>query len=154
MEKSIIIILGSDSDRAVVEKGLCLLEEMGIPYLMEVISAHRQPDKLRDFCKGIKKDGQGKVIIACAGLSAALPGFVAAYTDLPVIGVPLDAGNFKGLESLLAIAEVPKGLGLVSTGVGGKGFLNAIIFAVKILSMESSEYAEALKKIRLKMGMR
>jgi 5-(carboxyamino)imidazole ribonucleotide mutase len=142
----IAIILGSKSDYQILEEGFKLLEEFRIPYRLEVISAHHNPERLRRFCNKAEKEGI-KVIISCAGLSAALPGFIASYVKIPVIGVPLNSGNFGGLESLLSIVEVPRGIGLVSTGIGKKGFINAIIFSTKILSLTFREYKEKLKDL-------
>jgi 5-(carboxyamino)imidazole ribonucleotide mutase len=149
MNEKIAIVLGSKSDIAHLEQGIKLLNECRIPFALEVISAHRNPDKLRDFCKKIEKKGV-EVVIACAGLSAALPGFVASYVDIPVIGVPLDAGNLGGIESLLSIVEVPRGIGVVSTGIGKKGFINALLFALKILSLSSREYKKKFNTLAKK----
>ncbi len=153
MKEKIAIVLGSKSDLEYLEDGFRLLEDFNILYNLEIISAHRAPDKLRRFCKGIESKGV-KVIIACAGLSAALPGFIASYVNIPVIGVPLDSGNLKGVESLLSIVEVPKGIGLVSTGIGKKGFINAIIFSLKVLSLHSADYAGILKALEAKFKKR
>jgi len=145
----IAVILGSKSDKEKLISGFDLLKEYGIPYSLDIISAHRAPDKLRSFCRGLEKKGI-EVVIACAGLSAALPGFVASYTELPVIGVPLDAGSLGGVESLLSIVEVPRGIGLVSTGIGKKGFVNAVMFALKLLSSSHNEYRPVFQRLVLK----
>ena len=149
MKKRIAIVLGSKSDLETIRPGLDILERLKIEYKLEVISAHRNPEELRRFCKRIERQGI-EVVIACAGLSAALPGFIASYVNIPVVGVPLDAGEFKGLESLLSIVEVPKGLGLVSTGIGKKGFINAIVFSLKILSLSNKSFALKLKSLKNK----
>lgn len=153
MKERIAIVLGSKSDLECLKDGFRLLKDFDIPYSLEIISAHRVPDKLRRFCKKIEAKGV-KVIIACAGLSAALPGFIASYVNIPVIGVPLDSGNLKGIESLLSITEVPKGIGLVSTGIGQKGFINAIIFSLKILSLPFGDYAVMLKALEAEFKKR
>jgi 5-(carboxyamino)imidazole ribonucleotide mutase len=146
MKQKISIILGSKSDVEKLKTGFDLLDQYKVPYDLQIISAHRHPDKLREYCKGLEAQGI-EIVIACAGLSAALPGCVASYVSIPVIGVPLNAGVFQGFESLLSIVEVPKGLGLVGTGVGKKGFINGILFAVKILALSSSEYKDILKSM-------
>ncbi len=146
-DKKIAIILGSKSDLELLKDGFHLLEELNVPYRLEIISAHRDPDKLRKFCKEAKASGI-EVIVACCGLSAALPGFVASYVDIPVIGVPLEGGVLKGIESLLSIVEVPKGLGLVGTGIGKKGFINALVFSFRLLSLKYPRYYRILKKLR------
>jgi len=147
-ENKIVIILGSRRDEEYLEKEFKLLEEFKIPYHKEIISAHRDPERLRKFCIKIKKE-KIEVVITTCGLSCALPGFVASYVDIPVIGVPLDTGVLKGIESLLSIVEVPSGIGVVSTGLGRKGFINAVIFALKIISLKNERYKTLLKKIKL-----
>ena len=145
----IAILLGSKSDLERLGEVLNLLKEAGCLYRLEVISAHRSPYKLQNFCKHAKKEGI-KIVIACAGLSAALPGIVASYLDIPVIGVPLDSGPLKGVESLFSIVEVPKGIGLVSTGIGKKGFINGIIFSLKILALFYKDYTKIVRRIEEK----
>lgn len=149
MKDKIAIVLGSKSDLEKVDKGLKLLEEFNIPYILEVISAHRHPDKLRMFCKKASQQGI-RVIIGCAGMSAALPGFIAAYTNIPVIGVPLPGGLLDGMDALLSIVQTPKGIGLVSTGVGNLGLINAIIFAVKILALYNNNFNDTLLRLNKK----
>ncbi len=147
MKEKITIILGSSSDIGKLKDGFALLDKMKIKYKLEVISAHRNPDKLRELCKKMEKQGT-KVVIACAGLACALPGFVASYVDIPVIGVPIEGGMLDGLDSLLSIVQVPKGLGLVSSGTGNRGLINAIIFALEIISL--SDESVRLKLLKLK----
>lgn len=108
MKEKIAIILGSKSDVARLKQGFAILDELKIQYSLDITSAHRNPDKLRKLCKELEKRDT-KVVIACAGLACALPGFVASYVDIPVIGVPLKGGMLDGLDSLLSIVQVPKG---------------------------------------------
>jgi len=143
MKEKISIILGSKSDVKVLQAGFDILDELKIPYSLDILSAHRDPDKLIALLKTFPEKGI-EVVIACAGLSAALPGFVAAFVNVPVIGVPLEGGMLDGLDSLLSIVQVPKGLGLVSTGPGKKGFINASIVALQILGLSDKE---TLKKV-------
>ncbi len=143
MKKEIAVLLGSKSDVKALQAGFDILDELKIPYSLDILSAHRDPDKLISLLKTFPQKGV-RVAIACAGLSAALPGFVAAYVNIPVIGVPLEGGMMDGLDSLMSIVQVPKGLGLVSTGPGKKGFMNACITALQILGLTDQE---SLKKV-------
>jgi 5-(carboxyamino)imidazole ribonucleotide mutase len=127
------IVMGSKSDMPVMEKAGDELEELGVRYEMRVMSAHRDPDTVADYAKNAKMRGL-RVIIAGAGLSAALPGVVAAHSDLPVIGVPLTSGNSVagGLDALLAIAQMPPGVPVACVGVNAAK--NAAVLAAKIIS--------------------
>ncbi len=147
--KKITIILGSKSDQEKLKDGFSLLKVLDIPYDYHIISAHRTPEKLRRLCKRIEKKGV-EVVIACAGLSAVLPSFVASYVDIPVIGVPLRGKEFEGLDSLLSIIQVPKGLGVVSSGFDVRGFINAIIFSLEILSLKDFTYKKKLQQLKNK----
>ncbi len=127
------IVMGSKSDMPVMEKAADELEERGIRSETRVMSAHRDPDVVADYAKNAHMRGL-KVIIAGAGLAAALPGVVAAHTDLPVIGVPLTSANSvsNGLDALLAIAQMPPGVPVACVGVNGAK--NAAVLAARILS--------------------
>jgi 5-(carboxyamino)imidazole ribonucleotide mutase len=120
------IVCGSASDAAIAEKAKKVLDEQKVPYDYQVISAHRDPDKLDEYVK--KSDA--KVFIAIAGLSAALPGVIASKTDKPVIGVPV-SGTLNGLDALLAIAQMPKGVPVACVGVDNGE--NAAHLAIRIL---------------------
>ena len=126
------IVMGSKSDMPVMEKAGHELEERGIRYEIRVMSAHRDPETVAEYAKNAKMRGL-RVIIAGAGLAAALPGVVAAHTDLPVIGVPLTSGNSVagGLDALLAIAQMPPGVPVACVAVNGAK--NAAVLAAKIL---------------------
>ncbi len=126
------IIMGSKSDWDVMEKAAKELEDRGIAHEMKVASAHRDPDVVADYAKNARVRGL-KVIIAGAGLAAALPGVVAAHTDLPVVGVPLTSGNSVagGLDALLAIAQMPPGVPVACVAVNGAR--NAAILAARII---------------------
>jgi 5-(carboxyamino)imidazole ribonucleotide mutase len=149
MGKKIAVVLGSKSDREKLKVGFQLLDEMGVSYQLKVISAHRNPDKLRSYCKKIEKD-KINLVIACAGLAAALPGFMASYLNIPVIGVGLKGGMMDGLDSLFSIVSAPSGIGLVSSGLGKSGFINAIIFALEIMGIKDKTSLEKVKKIKNK----
>ena len=126
------IVMGSKSDMPVMEKAGHELEERGIRYEIRVMSAHRDPETVAEYAKNAKMRGL-RVIIAGAGLAAALPGVVAAHTELPVIGVPLTSGNSVagGLDALLAIAQMPPGVPVACVAVNGAK--NAAVLAAKIL---------------------
>ena len=142
MEK-IAVILGSQSDKLQVEDGLKLLGQLGISYDLKILSAHRDPDRLRQHVKSFQKKGI-KLVIACAGLSAALPGVVSSYVDIPVIGVPLYSKAFKGVDSLLSVLQMPKGVPVATVTVGSSGMINAAILAARILSLNNKEVKSKL----------
>ena len=149
MKEKIAVILGSKSDMATLKDGIGLLKELKIPYSLEVISAHRNPEKLRKYCQAMESKGV-EVVIACAGMAAALPGFIASYVDIPVIGVALKGGLLDGLDALFSMVSTPKGLGVASTGVGKSAFINAIIFSLEILVGKDKDYSVILKKLKAK----
>jgi 5-(carboxyamino)imidazole ribonucleotide mutase len=149
MNEKIFIILGSKSDLESLDTGFNILKELGIEYRLEVISAHRNPDKLRSFCKDMQKQG-ANVVIACAGMAAALPGFIASYVDIPVIGVALKGGIMDGLDALFSMVSIPKGLGIAATGVGKSAFINAIILALEIIALKDKNYRLKLKALKAK----
>lgn len=149
MDKKIAIILGSKSDMDELKAGFDLLKEFSVPYRLEVISAHRNPEKLRKLCLELEKAGT-EVVIACAGLAAALPGFVASYVNIPVIGVALKGGLLDGLDALMSIVSTPRGLGLASSGVGKSAFVNSIIFSLTIIALKDKKYSAKLKAVKEK----
>lgn len=149
MSKKIAIILGSKTDLEELKSGFKLLEEFSIDYTLEIVSAHRNPEKLRKLCFGLQRKGT-EVVIACAGLAAALPGFIASYVNIPVIGVALKGGLLDGLDALLSIVSVPKGIGLVSSGIGKGAFLNSIIFALEIIGLKDKKYLAKLNAVKKK----
>ena len=126
----VLILVGSESDKPRIEPAFEVLSKAGVSYEFHVSSAHRQPDQTADLVKGARKKGF-KVVIAGAGLSAALPGFVASVTDLPVIGVPFAVGPLNGLDALLATAQVPGGVPVACVGIDNAQ--NAALLAVRIL---------------------
>jgi len=126
----VLIIVGSESDKPRIEPAFEVLSKAGVSYEFQVSSAHRQPDQTADLVKGARKKGF-RVVIAGAGLSAALPGFAASLTDLPVIGVPFAAGPLNGLDALLATAQLPGGVPVACVGIDNAR--NAALLAVRIL---------------------
>jgi len=126
----VLIVAGSESDRPVVEKAEKVLREAGVAYEFEVASAHRTPDRVAELAKGA--EGRGiRVVIAAAGLAAALPGVMAAHSRLPVIGLPVAAGALKGVDALLAIAQMPPGVPVAAVGIDAGA--NAAHLALRIL---------------------
>ncbi|MBN3041204.1 MAG: AIR carboxylase family protein [Candidatus Omnitrophica bacterium] len=147
MQRKIAVITGSKSDIKYLEDGLAMLKKHKISYSLDVISAHRNPQKLTNFCKQLEKNNV-EVVIACAGMAAALPGFVASLVNIPVIGVAMEGGIAGGLDALFSIVSTPKGLGIASTGLGKSAFINAVIFSLEILSLKDKKYLAAVKKIK------
>jgi len=150
MDKKIAVILGSKSDLEELKTGFDILKEFSIPYRLEVVSAHRNPEKLRKLCLELEKTGT-EVVIACAGLAAALPGFIASYVNIPVIGVALKGGLLDGLDALMSIVSTPRGLGLVSSGIGKAAFVNSIIFALTIIALKDKKYLAEFYTNKLKV---
>ena len=126
----VLIIAGSESDRERVKKAFAVLDEADVAYDFVVSSAHRNPEQTGELAKGAKANGY-RVIIAAAGLSAALPGAVAALTDLPVIGLPLEVGPLRGVDALYAIAQLPPGCPVGTVGIGNAK--NAALLALRIM---------------------
>jgi phosphoribosylaminoimidazole carboxylase PurE protein len=130
----VAVVMGSKSDAAVMQGCLDTLKELRIPHETAVLSAHRTPDKLREFALSARERGI-EVIIAGAGGSAALPGAIKAYTPLPVIGVPIDSSAFKGVDALLSMAQMPPGVPVATVAVGAWGARNAALLAAEILAL-------------------
>jgi 5-(carboxyamino)imidazole ribonucleotide mutase len=126
----VAVLMGSESDRDTMQEAVTALEEAGIACEMHVMSAHRTPDTVADFARNAAARGI-KIIVAGAGLAAALPGMVAAYTELPVIGVPLSTSTLGGLDALLAIVQMPKGVPVATVGIDNAK--NAGLLAIRIL---------------------
>ncbi|HEX9705879.1 MAG TPA: 5-(carboxyamino)imidazole ribonucleotide mutase [Gemmatimonadales bacterium] len=126
----VLILVGSESDTARIEPAFEILKQAGVPYEFHVSSAHRQPDQTSELCRTARERGF-KVVIAGAGLSAALPGYAASLTDLPVIGVPFAVGPLNGLDALLATVQVPPGVPVATVGVDNAK--NAAHLAIRIL---------------------
>jgi len=127
----ILFLIGSESDRPAVEPALALAAERGLSVELKVLSAHRNLEELVAF---LKAGAAGwRVVIAAAGLAAALPGVAASLVKLPVIGVPLVAGELAGVDALLSILQLPKGVPVATMGIGPQGALNAVLLAERII---------------------
>ena len=141
------IIMGSKSDWPTMKHAADLLSKLGIPHEKRVVSAHRTPDLMASYAKAAR--GRGiQVVIAGAGGAAHLPGMVAAHTDLPVLGVPVQSRALKGLDSLLSIAQMPAGIPVGTLAIGEPGAINAALFAAAILSLGDAQVRGALEKFR------
>ncbi len=133
--KDVVIVAGSENDSEFVEPALKLAYELNIDVEFKVYSAHRNLEELIEYLDKVEKAGKTKVIIAVAGLAAALPGVVAAKVKLPVIGVPRDVGPLSGIDALMSIVQMPKGVPVATMAIGKHGMLNSIHFANRILSL-------------------
>lgn len=147
--KKVAILIGSDSDWPTMEPCYQELQNFNVPVVVEVISAHRTPEKLREFVIAAENQGIG-IFIAAAGMAAALPGAVAAYTTLPVIGVPIISGALQGIDSLLSMVQMPPGMPVATMAIGVPGAKNAALLAVQILALTHPELGEVLKKFKRK----
>lgn len=143
--KKVAILMGSDSDLPIVEKGIAVLRDYGIPFEAHVYSAHRTPAEAADFVKNAKKNGFG-VIIAAAGMAAHLAGAVAANTTLPVIGIPISSGGLGGLDALLSTVQMPSGIPVATVAIGGAA--NAAHLAAEILALSDDALAALLEEKR------
>ncbi|API86248.1 5-(carboxyamino)imidazole ribonucleotide mutase [Francisella uliginis] len=141
------VIMGSKSDWSTMKECCDILEQLGIKYECEVVSAHRTPDKMFSYAETAKQRGL-QVIIAGAGGAAHLPGMVAAKTDLPVLGVPVKSSTLSGKDSLLSIVQMPAGIPVATFAIGVAGSKNAALFAASILQHTNSKIGQALEKFR------
>lgn len=149
MEK-IAVIMGSTSDWDQMQHACQALDELDISYTKQVISAHRMPNQMIDFAEKAREEGV-KVIIAGAGGAAHLPGMVASSTTLPVIGVPMKSSSLSGMDSLLSIVQIPKGVPVATMAIGPSGARNAGLMVGRILSIEDSELAKRLAHMQKEM---
>ncbi len=140
MQPLVSIIMGSTSDLPVMEKAAQLLDELEIPFEINALSAHRTPAEVEKFAREAKGRGL-RVIIAAAGMAAALPGVIAANTTLPVVGVPIK-GMLDGLDALLSIVQMPPGIPVATVGVNGS--LNAALLAVQMIALSDETVAQKL----------
>ena len=148
---NVAIIMGSESDAEEMKYASETLNKLKIPNEMMVISAHRTPDRLRDYCLNAEKRGI-KTIIAGAGGAAALPGCIAAYTQIPVLGVPIESKSLKGMDSLLSMVQMPAGIPVGTLAIGKPGSINAALLAAAIIANEDKEISKKLKDYRNKQS--
>lgn len=143
------IIMGSSSDEPTMQKGCAILDELQIPYDVTVCSAHRNPDRTAEYARTAKARGL-KVIIAGAGLAAALPGVIAAHTTLPVIGVPCASGALNGVDALYAIVQMPPGVPVATVGIDNAR--NAAVLAAQMLALSDAGIHERLQAYKDAQG--
>lgn len=143
----VAVIMGSASDWETMRHACEMLDRFEIPYMRQVVSAHRTPELMGEFARNARANGL-KIIIAGAGGAAHLPGMVAAQTTLPVIGVPVRSHALSGWDSLLSIVQMPGGIPVATTAVGNSGATNAGLLAVSMLSMDDERLADALQAYR------
>jgi 5-(carboxyamino)imidazole ribonucleotide mutase len=148
-QKPVAIIMGSQSDWAVMRRAAETLEALGVGYDARIVSAHRTPDRLVAFAKGAKAAGF-KVVIAGAGGAAHLPGMVAAMTPLPVFGVPVTSKALSGMDSLLSIVQMPAGVPVGTLAIGEPGAVNAALLASAVLALSDEALAARLEAWRAK----
>ncbi|MBC8158604.1 MAG: 5-(carboxyamino)imidazole ribonucleotide mutase [Alphaproteobacteria bacterium] len=141
------ILMGSQSDWDTMKNAVDTLNKLGVANEANVLSAHRHPDRLAEYVKGAK--GRGiKVLIAGAGMAAALPGAVAAMTPLPVLGIPMETRVMGGIDSLLSMVQMPRGIPVGTLAIGNSGAVNAALMAVAILALSDEKIAATLDKFR------
>ena len=146
--KKVSIVMGSQSDFKTMIFCQKILKNLGIKFEIKIISAHRTPDRMYQYAKNADKNNIG-VIIAGAGGSAHLPGMISALTSLPVLGVPIESKKLKGLDSLLSIAQMPKGIPVGTLAIGEDGAINAALLAASIIGNMDSKVKKNLKEFRL-----
>ncbi len=151
MEPMVGIVIGSENDRELIAPALQVLEEFGVKHELSVISAHRTAEKARSYALTAEERGV-EILIAAAGYAAHLPGVLASWSVLPVIGVPLPTSDLKGVDSLLSIVQMPGGMPVASTGIGKSGAKNAALLAVQILGVRDERLRAAYRSYRENMA--
>jgi len=150
MKKPVVgVVMGSNSDWKVMSQACDILKDFGVPHEAKVVSAHRTPDAMFEYAETAAERGI-QVIIAGAGGSAHLPGMIASKTIVPVLGVPVTSRALKGLDSLLSIAQMPKGIPVATFAIGEPGAANAGLFAVSMLANNDEKYAKKMNTFRKK----
>ena len=144
----IAIVMGSQSDYSTMKDCVKILKSLKIGFDVKIVSAHRTPKRLYEFAK--KSERSYSVIIAGAGGSAHLPGMIASLTTVPVIGVPVESKKLKGLDSLLSIVQMPKGIPVGTVAIGKDGAINAALYAASILGITDKKIKNSLLKLRIK----
>lgn len=150
MSSEISVVMGSKSDWPTVKQACDILDQFGVKYDKQVISAHRMPNEMFDFAQHAAENGV-KVIIACAGGAAHLPGMIAANTPLPVIGIPGQTKALDGMDSLLSIVQMPAGIPVATTAIGNAGAKNAALLAIQILGINDQTLQDKIVAFRKEM---
>ncbi len=147
----VAVVMGSQSDAEALQPALDVLTRLGIEYETNVISAHRTPDKAREYASGAR--GRGiEVIIAAAGMAAHLPGVLASWTTLPVIGVPLASGELKGVDALYSIVQMPAGIPVACMAIGSPGARNAAYLTAEILGLKHDKIRKTYEDYRRELN--
>ena len=148
--QKIAVVMGSQSDYSTMKDCVKILKSLKISFDLKIVSAHRTPKRLYEFAK--KSEKSYSVIIAAAGGSAHLPGMIASLTTVPVIGVPVESKKLKGLDSLLSIVQMPKGIPVGTVAIGKDGAINAALYASSILGITDKKIKSSLLKLRIKQS--
>jgi len=143
----VAVFIGSESDFDVIEGAVKVLKDFDVPFLLEVTSAHRTPERTERLVRSFESQG-GQVIIAAAGMAAHLAGVIASHTTLPVIGIPVGGSAVNGMDALLATVQMPKGIPVACMGIGKHGAVNAALLAVQILSLQDDSLKARLQAHR------
>jgi len=151
VKAKVAILFGSESDRATMEEAARVLDSFGIGHEMEMASAHRSPDRVREFVKGAPARGV-QVFIAAAGMANHLAGAVAAHTTRPVIGVPLDGSPLHGVDALYSTVQMPPGVPVATVAIGAAGAKNAAVLAAQILALSDSALALQLDDLKARLA--
>ncbi|MDD5338903.1 MAG: 5-(carboxyamino)imidazole ribonucleotide mutase [Dehalococcoidales bacterium] len=141
------VVMGSKSDTEIMQGALDVLTALGIEHEVNVISAHRTPEKAQEYAQSARRRGI-EVIIAAAGMAAHLPGVLASWTTLPVIGVPMSSGELKGIDALYSIVQMPAGIPVACVAIGSTGAKNAAYLAAEILGLKHDKILRAYEKYR------
>ena len=141
------VVMGSQSDWEIMQVACDLLEKLDVSYEKKIVSAHRTPDRLYEYANSLRKR-KIKVVIAGAGGAAHLPGMIASKTDIPVIGVPINATDLRGVDSLYSIVQMPKGYPVATMAIGSPGAFNASIFAIQVLAVTDEVIGQKIRDWR------
>jgi 5-(carboxyamino)imidazole ribonucleotide mutase len=141
------VVMGSQSDWEIMQVACDLLEELDVSYEKKIVSAHRTPDRLYEYANSLRRR-KIKVVIAGAGGAAHLPGMIASKTDIPVIGVPINATDLRGVDSLYSIVQMPKGYPVATMAIGSPGAFNAAIFAIQVLAITDEVIGQKIRDWR------
>ncbi len=145
------VVMGSKSDSDLIQPTLDMLRQLGIAYEVSIISAHRTPEKAKEYARSARERGI-EIIIAGAGAAAHLPGILASWTTLPVIGIPLPTSELKGIDALYSIVQMPGGVPVACMAIGPAGAKNAACFAAEILSLKYEEIKKSYEAYRKKLN--
>ena len=142
------VVMGSQSDWEIMQVACDLLEKLDVSYEKKIVSAHRTPDRLYEYANSLRRR-KIKVVIAGAGGAAHLPGMIASKTDIPVIGVPINATDLRGVDSLYSIVQMPKGYPVATMAIGSPGAFNAAIFAIQVLAVTDEVIGQKIRDWRV-----